>query len=165
MYESNYQNIWLSDVDHHSVSGNGMEEYSNAAHLSVLGVHTGSDAVDLLVDLRAVMVSLLTGTSHSEGHTARMPRSNTSDLAQTLVRLARQLLGVPTAGHSLESLSLGHANAVDHLVLGKHLAHGDRLLQMLTHPLDLIVDGAAVQLDLHNVRLLLALLDQTDLER
>ena len=134
------------------------------SHLSVLGVHSGSNAVDLLVDLSAVMVSLLTGTGHSEGHAARMPRSDTGDLAQTLVRLAGQLLGVPTAGHTLESLTLGHANAVDHLVLGKDLAHGNGLLQVLAHPLDLIIDGATVQLDLHDVGLLLALLDQADLK-
>lgn len=126
-------------------------------------MHSSADAVDLLVDLRAVMVALLSSTGHREGHTAGMPRSDTGDLAQTLVRLARQLLGVPTAGHTLESLALGHANAVNHLVLGKHLAHRHGLLQMLAHPLDLVIDGAAVQLDLHDVRLLLALLDQTDL--
>jgi len=33
-------------------------------HLAVLRVHSLSNAVDLLVDLRAVMVTLLTGTRH-----------------------------------------------------------------------------------------------------
>lgn len=109
------------------------------------------------------MVTLLTGTSDGEGDTGRMPSSDTGNLSQTLVRLARQLLGVPTAGHSLETLSLRHSNDVDHLVLAEHLANRDGLLEMLLHPVDLVFDGATVQLDLHDVRLLLALLDQTDL--
>uniref|UniRef100_A0A182JAU2 Uncharacterized protein n=1 Tax=Anopheles atroparvus TaxID=41427 RepID=A0A182JAU2_ANOAO len=114
--------------------------------------------------LRAMMVTLLTGTGHGERDTRRMPRTDTSDLAQTLVRLARQLLRMPTAGHTLETLALGDGHAVNHLVLAEHLRHRDRLLEVLLHPVHLILDGATVQLDLDDVGLLLALLDQTNLE-
>jgi hypothetical protein len=55
-----------------------------------------ANTVDLLVDLRTVMVALLTSTGHGELHTGRMPRSNASNLAETLMSLAGQLLGVPT---------------------------------------------------------------------
>jgi len=65
-------------------------------HLAILGMHTLSHAVDLLVHLRAMMITLLTGTRNRELDTRRMPRTDTSDLAQTLVRLTLQLLGVPT---------------------------------------------------------------------
>lgn len=140
------------------------EVWFTGAYLAILGVDTSTDAVDLLVDLGTVMVTLLTSTCHSGGHTGRMPGTNTGNLAQTLVRLAGQLLGVPTRGDTLESLTLGHTNAIDHLILAKHVADLDGLLEMLTHPLDLILNGATVQLDLHDVRLLLALLDQTDLK-
>lgn len=132
-------------------------------YLAILGVDASSDAVDLLVDLGTVMVTLLTGTGDGERHTGRMPGTDTSDLTQTLVRLAGQLLGVPTAGHSLETLTLGDGNAIDHLVLSEHIGHRHGLLQVLLDPVDLILDGSTVQLDLDDVGLLLTLLDQTDL--
>ena len=53
----------------------------------------------------------------------RMPSADASHLAETFVRLARQLLGVPTGGDALEAVSLGDSNRVDHLVLGEHLQH------------------------------------------
>lgn len=124
---------------------------------------TGTQAVDLLVQLRTMMVTLLTGTGDGEGNARRMPRTDTGHLAQTLVRLARQLLGVPTAGHTLETLTLSNGNAVDHLVLREHLRHRNRLLEMLLHPVNLVGDGTTVQLDLDDVSLLLTLLDQTNL--
>lgn len=133
-------------------------------YLAVLGVDSSSNAVDLLVQFGTMMVTLLTGTGDGEGDTRRMPSSNTGNLSETLVRLARQLLGVPTTGHSLETLSLGNSDDVNHLVLAEDLANGHWLLEMFLHPVDLIFNGATVQLDLHDVSLLLALLDQTDLE-
>ena len=48
--------------------------------LAIDGVVAGADAVDLLVDLGTVMVTLLTGTSNWEGNTRWMPCTNTGDL-------------------------------------------------------------------------------------
>ena len=59
-----------------------------------------SHAVDLLVDLRAVVVTLLTGTRHREADSRRMPRSDTRNLTQTLVRLPGKLLRVPPRRHT-----------------------------------------------------------------
>ena len=54
-----------------------------------------TNVVDLFVDLGTMMVSLLTSTGDRVLDPGRMPGSDTSDLAKTLVRLPRKLLGVP----------------------------------------------------------------------
>jgi len=117
-------------------------------------------AVHLLVDLGTVVVTLLTGTGDSIANTGQMPGSDTGNLAQTLVGLTGQLLGSPTGGHTLESVSLGDTDDVDQLVLSEDLRDGHGLLQALPGPLDLISDAATIELDLHNMSLLLALVHQ-----
>jgi len=66
--------------------------------LSVFGVVSVSHVVDLLVDLGTVVVTLLTSSGDGELDAGRMPGTDASDLAETLVRLARKLLRVPTGG-------------------------------------------------------------------
>lgn len=61
------------------------------------------------------------------------------------------------------TLSLGNANAVDHLIGSEDIVDVDGLLEVFLGPLDLILDGPAVELDLHDVRLLLTLLQQLHL--
>merc|ERR1719323_1071009 len=123
--------------------------------LAILHVVASAHPVDLLVHLSPVAVALLTGPGHSALDPAWMPGSDTGDLPQTLVSLPGQLLGVPPAGDALVSVTLGDTDHVDHLVLGKHLADGNLLLKVLTGKVDLVGNGTTVQLDLHDVRLLL----------
>ncbi|KAF8372002.1 hypothetical protein PRIPAC_78431 [Pristionchus pacificus] len=80
------------------------------------------------------------------------------ELEETLAGLARKLLGVPSGSHTLESLSAGNTDGVDHLVLGEDLVDED--LQTLLSPLDLVGDGPSVELDLHNVGLLVAIIQR-----
>ena len=84
-----------------------------------------------------------------------MPGTDTSDLPQTLVSLARKLLGTPSARHTLEAVTLGDRNAVDHLVLLEDGVDLDGLLEEAVAEVDLVRDAAAVDLDLHEVCLLL----------
>ncbi len=123
-------------------------------------VSARANTVDLLVDLGSVMVALLTGSGHSERDTTWMPCTDAGHFAQTLVGLSGQLAGVPSGSDTLVTSTLGHTNRVDHFVLGKYLVDGDLLLEVVSGELDLVGYAAAVQLNLHDVRLLLTLLQQ-----
>merc|ERR1719367_2202014 len=124
---------------------------------SVLLVVAMLDLVNLLVDLGTVMVALLTSTGDSVLDTRGMPGADTGDLAETLVRLAGKLLGVPPGSDALESFSLGDTDQVNHLVLGEYILDGDGLLEHAVGVVDLVGDRSAVELDLHDVGLLLTL--------
>lgn len=118
-------------------------------------VGTLSNAVDLVVDRGTVVVTVLTGTSHRPLHVRWMPCSDTSDLTETLVCLTRKLLGSPTAGDTGETVTLGDGDAVNHLVLLEDGVDLHWLLEETVAELDLVSDGATVDLDLHKVGLLL----------
>lgn len=66
---------------------------------------------------------------------------------------------------TLVAVTLGDANDVDHLVLGEDRVDGDGLLQLLAGPVHLFRDGAAIQLHLHQMRLLLPDGQQTHLQK
>jgi len=134
-----------------------------AHQLALLHVESVSDAVDLLVDLGSVMVTLLTDTSDRVGHSRRMPGTDTSDFTKTLVCLTRQLLHVPTSDDTFDSVTLGDTDDVDHLVLREDVFDGDGLLHESAGEVDLLWDRASVQLNLVNVGLLLALAKKLDL--
>jgi hypothetical protein len=85
------------------------------------------------------------------------------DLAKTTVGLAGKLLDVPARHDTLVAVTLGNADAVDHLVLGEDGLDGHLLLEELVAEVDLGVHVAAVDLDLQHVRLLLADRDLGDL--
>jgi len=85
-----------------------------------------------------------------------MPGTNTGDLAETLVSLAWELLGVPSGSDAVVTATLGDTNGVDHLVLGEDGVDGDLLLEVVVAPLDLLGNGTTVDLDLDQVGLLLA---------
>jgi len=84
-----------------------------------------------------------------------MPCTDTGDLTETLVCLSRQLLGSPSGSNTLETVTLGNGNAVDHLVLLENGADLNWLLEKTVGEVNLVGDGATVDLDLHKVSLLL----------
>ena len=118
-------------------------------------VITLANAVDLVVDGGTMMVTHLTGTGNSPLHVGRMPGTDTGDLAETLVRLARKLLGAPSGGDTVVSVTLGDGNDVDHLVVLEDGADVDGLLEETVAVRDLVGDAATVDLNLHKVGLLL----------
>jgi len=123
--------------------------------LAVLGLIAGTNSVDLLVDLHTVMVTLLTSTSHGIADSRWMPRTNTGDLSKTSMRLSRQLLSAPTAGHTLSSVTLGDTNGVKVVVLCEHVTDTDLLLKEASGKVDLGGRVATVDLKLDDMGLLL----------
>lgn len=101
------------------------------------------------------METVLTGSGNGEHDLGRMPGSNTGDLSETLVGLSGQLLGSPSGSDSLESLSSGDTDDVDDLVLLEDGGDLDGLLEVTLGEGNLVRDGSTVDLDLHEVSLLL----------
>lgn len=114
-----------------------------------------ADAVNLLVALGTVVVTVLTGTRDRVHDLGRMPGTDTGDLAKTLVRLARKLLRSPSVSHTLETFTLGDGNDVNVLVLLEQVRDLDSLFKVRFCEFDLVGDRATVDLDLHKMGLLL----------
>lgn len=118
-------------------------------------IGTLANAEDLVVARGTVVVTHLTGTGHSPLDVVRVPGTDTGNLAQTLVRLAGQLGGAPTGGDTLETVTLGDGDDINHLILLEDGVDVDGLLEQVLGEVDLVGDGATVDLDLHEVGLLL----------
>lgn len=108
-------------------------------------------------------VLTLTGAGDREHDFGRVPCTNTGNLAETLVSLARKFLGAPTVGNTLETMTLGDSDNVDDLILLEHGVDVDRLLKEAVCKLDLVSDGATVDLNFHEVGFLLAKAGLADL--
>lgn len=114
-----------------------------------------ADSVNLVVHRGTVVVTVLTSTGNSPLDVGRMPSTDTSNLTETLVGLARKLLGTPAGGDTAETVTLGDGDDIDNLVLLEDGVDRDGLLEKLTAEVDLLGDGTTVELDLHKVGLLL----------
>lgn len=114
-----------------------------------------ADLVNFLVHLSAVVISILTSTSNSVGNPSRMPGTNTGNLAETPVGLARKAGNTPTGDNTFITLTLGDTNDVNHLILLEDSFNRDFLLKKLVAIVHLICDSATINLDLHEVSLLL----------
>jgi len=73
-----------------------------------------------------------------------MPSTDTSDLAETFVRLARQFLGVPTGSDALETFALSDTDDINHLILGENALDGNFLFKMFTGKVNFVSDGSAI---------------------
>ena len=92
-----------------------------------------------------------------------MPGADTGHLSEALVGFSWELLGSPSVGNALETVTLGDSNNVDVLVLFEDGGDINGLLEEAVSVGDLVGDRSAVQLDLHEVGLLLAQTGLTDL--
>jgi len=114
-----------------------------------------SDTVDLFVDLDSVVVTLLTSARDGVANAGWMPSTDTGNLSETSMRLSGELLGAPSRGHTLASMTLGNSDAVNVLVLFEHGSHRDWLLKQSSGKVDLVGYISSVDLELENVSLLL----------
>lgn len=117
---------------------------------------TSADSVDLLVELSSAVVAELTGTGDGPLDGSGMPSTDTTDLAETSVGLAGQAGHTESLDDTGGSLTAGHTDGVDHLVLVEDLTDGDLTLELGDSPLDLLGDVATVDLDLEEVSLALS---------
>ena len=117
---------------------------------------TGTDSVDLLVEFSSAVVAELTGTGDGPLNGSGMPSSDTTDLAETSVGLARHAGNTESLDDTGGTLTAGNTDSVDHLELVEDLSDGDFTLELLEAPIDLLGDGATVDLDLEEVSLALA---------
>jgi hypothetical protein len=117
---------------------------------------TGTDSVDLLVEFSSTVVAELTGTGDGPLNGSGMPSSDTTDLAETSVGLARHAGNTESLDDTGGTLTAGNTDGVDHLELVEDLSDGDFTLELLEAPIDLLGDGATVDLDLEEVSLALA---------
>lgn len=108
-----------------------------------------------MIDRGTVVVTHLTSTGNSPLDVVRMPSTDTSNLTETLVCLARKLLGAPTRGNTVETMTLGDGNDINDLVLLEDAVDVDGLLEETVGEFNLVGNGATVDLDFHQVSLLL----------
>lgn len=124
---------------------------------------TSSDLVDLLVELGSAMVTHLTASSNCPLDSGWMPGSNTSDLSATSMRFTLESLDTESLDDTLSSLTAGHTNGINALVLLEDLRDLDLLLKVILGPVDLLLNVSSVNLDLHEVSLVLSELELADL--
>lgn len=124
---------------------------------------TSTDSVDLLVELSSGMVAELTSTGDGPLNGSGMPSTDTTDLSETSVSLTRKAGDTESLDDASGSLTSGHTNSVDHLELVEDLADGDFTLELLEGPVDLLGNGATVDLDLKEMSLALSEVELRDL--
>ena len=117
---------------------------------------TGTDAVDLLVELSTMMITELARSSYSPGDGHWMPSTDTSYLSETSMGLS----GEPGHTESLDdtggTLAASDTDGINHLEVGEDLTNRHFLLEVLFRPVDLVLNFTSIELDFHEVSFLLA---------
>jgi len=143
----------------------GVDRFFGHIELSraTLAISAFADSVDLFVDIGSVEVTSLTSSGNSVLDSARMPSTDTSDLSQSLVGLTRKSGNSPTFDDTLETVTFGDSDDIDHFVLVENSVDIDGFLEKVFGEVDLLGDGTTVNLDLHQVSLLLSVSELSDL--
>jgi len=124
---------------------------------------TGSNSVDLVVDLSSGVVTELTTSGDRPLDGGWMPGTDTGDLSETSMRLTGKSGDTESLDDTGHTLTAGNTDGINALGLLEDLTNADLLLELLDGESDLLVDGATVDLDLHDVSLVLSKRKLTDL--
>ena len=117
---------------------------------------TGSNSVDLVVDLSTGVVTELTTSGDRPLDGGGMPGADTGDLTETSMRLTGESGDAESLDDAAHTLTTGDTDGIDALGHLKDLTDADLLLELVLGPVDLLADGTTVNLDLHDVSLVLS---------
>jgi hypothetical protein len=131
--------------------------------LSSFIFNTSSDSVDLLVDFGSVVITVLTSSGDAVPDSGWMPASDATNSSKTSVGLSWQSLGSPSSGGTFESFTLGDTDDIDHFVSFEDVRNFDFLFEVGVSPIDLLSNGASIDLDFQNVSLLLSEVEEVEL--
>lgn len=140
---------------------NGIVVASSVVFHTTFGASTNAE--DFGVDMSSVMVATLTMAGHCPLHGSWMPGTDTSNLPQASVSLAGQPCDTKSLDDTLQSVTPGHTNCVTAIVLLEDLANFDFLFKVFEGPVNLCGNVATVNLNLHDMSLVLAELEKTNL--
>jgi hypothetical protein len=119
-------------------------------------VSTSTNSVDLLVHLSSVVVTEVTSSGNSPLNGRWMPCTNTGDLSETSMSLSWKSVDIESLDNTTSSLTSGDRNGINHLILLEDRANSDILLEVVLSPLDLGGSVTTVELDFHEMGLLLS---------
>jgi len=155
----------LGEATQRSDSLDGQIGGSGSVGVELAGLRLSglTDAVDLLVHLGTMMVTILTVTRNTESNTSRMPSTDTSNLTETTMSLTRETSNTPTRHDTGVTATLGDSEDIDHIVLREYRVDRDLALEEILTPINLLRDGTTIDLNLHQVSLLLSQLHLADL--
>jgi len=129
----------------------------------VLWVTSRANSVHLLVEFSTMMVSVLTSSRNTETDSGRMPSSDTGNLSETSVGLSGKSASSPTSGDTFVTMTLGHSDDVNVLVQGENSSNWDFLLKVLLGKLNFVLGVSSIDLNFHDVGLLLSEVELLDL--
>jgi len=124
---------------------------------------TGSNSVDLVVDLSTGVVTELTASGDCPLDSRWMPGTDTGDLTETSMGLSGKSRDTESLDNTGVTLTAGDSDSVNALRHLEDFADANLLLELLVSPVNLLVDGATVNLDLHDVSLVLTESELADL--
>lgn len=130
---------------------------------AALGITFLSNSDDSLVDFGTVMVTLLTGTCNSEVNTSRMPGTNTGNLAETTMSLSWESGNTPTRDNTFSTMTTSGRADIKDFTLREDRVNSNLLFEKVSAEVNLLSDGASVELDFQQVGNLLAEFDLADL--